>query len=151
MPVSGMFIEKDFSVNEEIERLRLAATHAIRTRKDVIIVASVSCLYGIGNPEIWTAVSLSLKTGQAINRGEILKRLIRINYERNNIDFKPGVVRVRGDIIDIWPAYLINAIRISLFGDVIESIQEIHPISSKILNDLPNCRVFPSTHIIIPE
>jgi len=151
MPVSGMFIEKDFSVNEEIERLRLAATHAIRTRKDVIIVASVSCLYGIGNPEIWTAVSLSLKTGQAINRGEILKRLIRINYERNNIDFKPGVVRVRGDIIDIWPAYLINAIRISLFGDVIESIQEIHPISSKILNDLPNCRVFPATHFIIPE
>ena len=151
MPVSGMFIEKDFSVNEEIERLRLAATHAIRTRKDVIIVASVSCLYGIGNPEIWTAVSLSLITGQAINRGEILKRLIRINYERNNIDFKPGVVRVRGDIIDIWPAYLINAIRISLFGDVIESIQEIHPISSKILNDLPNCRVFPATHFIIPE
>ncbi len=151
MPVSGMFIEKDFSVNEEIERLRLAATHAIRTRKDVIIVASVSCLYGIGNPEVWTAVSLSLETGQAINRGEILKRLISINYERNNIDFKPGIVRVRGDIIDIWPAYLINALRISLFGDEIESIQEIHPISSEILNDLPNCRIFPATHFIIPE
>ena len=151
MPVSGMFIEKDFSVNEEIERLRLAATHAIRTRKDVIIVASVSCLYGIGNPEVWTAVSLSLETGQAINRGEMLKRLISINYERNNIDFKPGVVRVRGDIIDIWPAYLINAIRISLFGDEIESIQEIHPISSEVLNDLPNCRIFPATHFIIPE
>jgi len=151
MPVSGMFIEKDFSVNEEIERLRLAATHAIRTRKDVIIVASVSCLYGIGNPEVWTAVSLSLETGEAINRGEILKRLISINYERNNIDFKPGIVRVRGDIIDIWPAYLINAIRISLFGDEIESIQEIHPISSGVLNDLPNCRIFPATHFIIPE
>ncbi len=151
MPVSGMFIEKDFSVNEEIERLRLAATHAIRTRKDVIIVASVSCLYGIGNPEVWTAVSLSLETGQAINRGEMLKRLISINYERNNIDFKPGIVRVRGDIIDIWPAYLINAIRISLFGDEIESIQEIHPISSEVLNDLPNCRIFPATHFIIPE
>jgi len=151
MPVSGMFIEKDFSVNEEIERLRLAATHAIRTRKDVIIVASVSCLYGIGNPEVWTAVSLSLETGQAINRGEILKRLISINYERNNIDFKPGIVRVRGDIIDIWPAYLINALRISLFGDEIESIQEIHPISSEVLNDLPNCRIFPATHFIIPE
>jgi len=151
MPVSGMFIEKDFSVNEEIERLRLAATHAIRTRKDVIIVASVSCIYGIGNPEVWTAVSLSLETGQAINRGEILKRLISINYERNNIDFKPGIVRVRGDIIDIWPAYLINALRISLFGDEIESIQEIHPISSEVLNDLPNCRIFPATHFIIPE
>ncbi len=151
MPVSGMYIEKDFSVNEEIERLRLAATHAIRTRKDVIIVASVSCLYGIGNPEVWTAVSLSLEKGQEINRGEILKRLVSINYERNNIDFKPGVVRVRGDIIDVWPAYLISAIRISLFGDEIESIQEIHPISSGILNELPNCRIFPATHFIIPE
>ena len=151
MPVSGMFIEKDFSVNEEIERLRLAATHAIRTRKDVIIVASVSCLYGIGNPETWTAVSLSLETQQTINRSEILKKLININYERNNIDFKPGVVRVRGDIIDIWPAYLINALRISLFGDEIESIQEIHPISNEVLSNLPNCRIFPATHFIIPE
>ncbi len=151
MPVSGMFIEKDFSVNEEIERLRLAATHAIRTRKDVIIVASASCLYGIGNPETWTAVSLSLETQQTINRSEILKKLININYERNNIDFKPGVVRVRGDIIDIWPAYLINALRISLFGDEIESIQEIHPISNEVLSNLPNCRIFPATHFIIPE
>ncbi len=151
MPVSGMYIEKDFSVNEEIERLRLAATHAVRTRKDVIIVASVSCLYGIGNPEVWTAVSLSLETKQTINRSEILKRLISINYERNNIDFKPGVVRVRGDIIDIWPAYLINALRISLFGNEIESIHEIHPISNEILNEIPNCRIFPATHFIIPE
>jgi len=151
MPVSGMYIEKDFSVNEEIERLRLAATHAIRTREDVIIVASVSCLYGIGNPEVWTAVSLSLEVGQNVNRGEILKRLISINYERNNIDFKPGVVRVRGDIIDIWPAYLMNGLRISLFGDEIESIQEIHPISSAVLNDLSNCRIFPATHFIIPD
>ena len=151
MPVSGMYIEKDFSVNEEIERLRLAATHAIRTREDVIIVASVSCLYGIGNTEVWTAVSLSLEVGQNVNRGEILKRLISINYERNNIDFKPGVVRVRGDIIDIWPAYLMNGLRISLFGDEIESIQEIHPISSAVLNDLSNCRIFPATHFIIPD
>ncbi|GAG89582.1 unnamed protein product [marine sediment metagenome] len=87
-----IIIVRNEVVNEEIERLRLAATHAIRTRKDVIIVASVSCLYGIGNPEVWTAVSLSLETGQAINRGEMLKRLISINYERNNIDFKPGAL-----------------------------------------------------------
>ncbi len=151
MPVSGMYIEKDFSVNEEIERLRLAATHAIKTRNDVIIVASVSCLYGIGDPDEWYNVSLNLEINQVIDRREILKGLIRMNYERKNVDFKPGIVRVRGDIIDIWPAYLDNAIRISLFGNEIESIQEIHPISNQILNDLSNCRIFPATHFIIPE
>jgi len=151
MPVSGMYIEKDFSVNEEIERLRLAATHAIKTRNDVIIVASVSCLYGIGNPEEYEKVSLSLEIGQTIKRLDIIQGLIRMNYERKNVDFKPGIVRVRGDVIDIWPAYLNIAIRISLFGDEIESIQEIHPISNQILNELSNCRIFPATHFIIPE
>jgi len=151
MPVSGLYIEKDFSVNEEIERLRLAATHAIRTRNDVIIVATVSCIYGIGDPKIWTAISLNLDVGQNIQRKEIIKRLILMNYERKDIEFKPGVVRVKGDIVDIFPAYLNNAIRISLFGDTIESIQEIHYVSNNVLKDLSNCRIFPATHFIIPE
>ncbi|MFX1575187.1 MAG: excinuclease ABC subunit UvrB [Promethearchaeota archaeon] len=151
MPVSGMFIEKDFSVNEEIERLRLAATHAIKTRNDVIIVASVSCLYGIGNPEEYEKVSLSLEVGQNIKRSDIIQGLIRMNYERKNVEFKPGIIRVRGDIIDIFPAYLDTAIRVSLFGDEIESIQEIHPISLQVLKKLTNCRIFPATHFIIPE
>jgi len=151
MPVSGLYIEKDFSVNEEIERLRLAATHAIRTRNDVIIVATVSCIYGIGDPKIWTAISLNLDVGQTIKRKEIIKRLILMNYERKDIEFKPGIVRVKGDIVDIFPAYLNNAIRISLFGDVIESIQEIHYVSNNVLNELSNCRIFPATHFIIPE
>ena len=151
MPVSGLYIEKDFSVNEEIERLRLAATHAIRTRNDVIIVATVSCIYGIGDPKIWTAISLNLDVGQTIQRKEIIKRLILMNYERKDIEFKPGIVRVKGDIVDIFPAYLNNAIRVSLFGDVIESIQEIHYVSNNVLNDLSNCRIFPATHFIIPE
>ncbi|MFX0042768.1 MAG: excinuclease ABC subunit UvrB, partial [Candidatus Hodarchaeota archaeon] len=151
LPVSGLYIEKDFSVNEEIERLRLAATHAVRTRNDVIVVATVSCIYGIGDPEIWTAVSLNLEKGQTIKRGDILRRLIRMNYERHDIEFKPGVVRVRGDIIEIFPAYLDTAIRISLFGDEVESIQEIHPISKNVLKEIPNCRIFPATHFIIPE
>ena len=151
MPVTGLYIEKDFSVNEEIERLRLAATHAIRTRNDVIIVATVSCIYGIGDPKIWTAVSLNLDVGQSIQRKEIIKRLIMMNYERKDIEFKPGVVRVKGDIVDIFPAYLNNAIRVSLFGDVIESIQEIHYVSNDVLKDLSNCRIFPATHFIIPE
>jgi len=151
LPITAQYIEKDFSVNEEIERLRLAATHAIRTRNDVIIVATVSCIYGIGSPEEWEKVSINLNVGDVIKRGEILKGLIRMNYERKDVDFRPGIVRVRGDIIDIFPAYLDTAIRVSLFGDEIESIQEIHPISNQVLNNLPNCRIFPATHFIIPE
>jgi excinuclease ABC subunit B len=151
MPVTGMYIEKDFSVNEEIEKLRLAATHAVRTRRDVIIVATVSCIYGIGDPETWTAVSVNLEVGQTIKRGEIIKGLIRMNYERKEIEFRQGIVRIRGDIIDIFPAYLDTAFRVSLFGDEIESIQEIHPISNDVIKELTNCRIFPATHFIIPE
>ncbi|TFG22888.1 MAG: excinuclease ABC subunit UvrB [Promethearchaeota archaeon] len=151
MPITGLYIEKDFSVNEEIEKLRLASTHAIKTREDVIIVASVSCIYGIGNPDEWVAVSLNLEVGQSIKRSDILKSVIKMNYERKNIEFKRGVVRVKGDIVDIFPAYLDTAIRISLFGDEIESIQEIHPLSNQVLKELPNCRIFPATHFIIPE
>ncbi|KKN20821.1 hypothetical protein LCGC14_0931690 [marine sediment metagenome] len=151
LPVTSLYIEKDFSVNEEIERLRLAAAHAIRTRKDVIIVATVSCIYGVGDPEYWESVTLYLEVGQFIKRSEILQRLIKISYERKTADFKPGSVRVHGDIIDIFPAYTEIALRISLFGDEVESIQEIHPISNKVLRNLPNFRVFPATHFIIPE
>ncbi|MFW9826753.1 MAG: excinuclease ABC subunit UvrB [Candidatus Thorarchaeota archaeon] len=151
LPITSQYIEKDFSVNEEIERLRLAATHAIRTRNDVIIVATVSCIYGIGSPEEWEKVSINLNVGEIVRRGEIIKGLIRMNYERKDIEFRPGIVRVRGDIIDVFPAYLDTAIRISLFGDEIESIQEIHPISNQVLKNLSNCRIFPATHFIIPE
>ncbi|MFX0186540.1 MAG: excinuclease ABC subunit UvrB [Candidatus Hodarchaeota archaeon] len=151
MPITGLYIEKDFSVNEEIEKLRLASTHAIKTREDVIIIATVSCIYGIGNPDEWVAVSLNLEVGQTIKRSDILKHVIKMNYERKNIEFKRGVVRVKGDIVDIFPAYLDTAIRISLFGDEIESIQEIHPLSNQFLKELPNCRIFPATHFIIPD
>jgi excinuclease ABC subunit B len=151
LPITGLYIEKDFSVNEEIERLRLAATHAVRTRNDVIIVATVSCIYGIGDPEVWTAVSLNLEVGQNIKRNEILKALIKMNYERKEIEFKPGNIRVKGDIVDIYPAYLDTAIRISLFGDEIESIHEIHPLSNEIIEETPHIRIFPATHFIIPE
>ncbi len=151
MPITGLYIEKDFSVNEEIEKLRLASTHAIRTRNDVIIIATVSCIFGIGNPDEWVAVSLNLEVEQTIKRGDIIKGLIKMNYERKNVDFRRGTVRVKGDIVDIYPAYLDTAIRVSLFGDEIESIQEIHPISNQVINNMPNCRIFPATHFIIPE
>jgi excinuclease ABC subunit B len=151
MPISGLYIEKDFSINEEIERLRLAAAHAVRTRRDVIIVATVSCIFGLGNPELWEKIALFVEDGMVIKRSEILRRLVKMNYERNNIEFKPGNVRVKGDIIDIYPAYLNNAVRISLFGDEVESITEIHPISNSPLQKVPNYRIFPATHFIIPE
>ncbi|MFX1297220.1 MAG: DEAD/DEAH box helicase family protein, partial [Promethearchaeota archaeon] len=151
MPISGLYIEKDFSVNEEIERLRLAAAHAIRTRRDVIIVATVSCIYGLGNPDLWEKIALYIETGMTIQRSEILKNLIKMNYERNDIEFKPGNVRVKGDIIDIYPAYLNNAVRISLFGDEIESITEIHPLTNNALRAVTNYRIFPATHFIIPD
>jgi len=151
MPISSLYIEKDFSVNEEIERLRLAAAHAVRTRRDVIIVASVSCIYGLGNPDLWTKIALYVEKGLQIKRSEIIKKLIKINYERNDIEFKPGIVRVKGDIIDIYPAYLNNGVRISLFGDEIESITEIHPLTNNPIKEVPNYRVFPATHFIIPD
>jgi excinuclease ABC subunit B len=151
LPVSGLYIEKDFSVNEEIERLRLAAAHAVRTRRDVIVVATVSCIYGLGNPDLWEKIALYVEVGMIIKRSEILKKLVKMNYERNDIEFKPGIIRVKGDIIDIYPAYLNNGVRISLFGDEIESIKEIHPITNNPVNEVPNYRVFPATHFIIPD
>ncbi|MFX1391408.1 MAG: excinuclease ABC subunit UvrB [Promethearchaeota archaeon] len=151
MPISGLYIEKDFSVNEEIERLRLAAAHAVRTRRDVIVVATVSCIYGLGNPDLWEKIALYLEDGMVIKRSEILKNLMNMNYERNDIEFKPGIVRVKGDIIDIYPAYLNNGVRISLFGDEIESITEIHPLTNNPIKRVSNYRIFPATHFIIPE
>ncbi|MHA1274181.1 MAG: excinuclease ABC subunit UvrB [Promethearchaeota archaeon] len=151
LPSKDLYIEKDFNVNEEIERLRLAAAHAIRTRNDVIIVATVSCIYGLGNPQEWEKIALSLDVGAEIQRSEILKSLIRMGYERNDVDFRPGTVRVKGDIIDIYPAYLNNGVRISLFGNEIESIEEIHPLTSNRIKSVPNYKIYPATHFIIPE
>jgi len=151
MPVTGLYIEKDFSVNEEIERLRLAAAHAIRTRKDVIVVATVSCIYGLGDPEYWEKIALYIEVGDVMKRKDIIKKLVKMSYERNDIEFKRGNFRVKGDIIDIFLAYYDVGIRISLFGDEIEEIQEIHPITGKKTKSLSNYRIFPASPFIIPE
>lgn len=151
MPISGLYVEKDFSVNEEIERLRMAAAHGIRTRRDVIVVATVSCIYGLGDPEYWEKIALYVETGQTMKRSDIIKKLIKMSYERNNIDFKRGSIRIKGDVIDIFPAYYDLGIRLSLFGDEIEAIQEIHHISGKVLKNMRNVRIFPATPFIIPE
>lgn len=151
MPVTGLYIEKDFNVNEEIERLRFKAAHAIRTRSDVIIVATVSCIYGVGNADEWGKASLNLEVGQEIKRSSLIKKLVKMTYERKDLELKPGGIRVKGDIVDIFPMYLDNAIRVSLFGDEIESINEIHPVSNQALNEITNCRIFPASYFMIPE
>lgn len=151
VPVSGLYIEKDFSVNEEIKRHRLATAHALRTRTDVIVVATVSCIYGMGRPEDWEDASIVLEVGEEIKRSNILRKLIEMGYERKDMEFKRATVRAKGDIIDIYPAYLETALRISLFGDEIESIEEIHPVSVNTINKLSNCRIFPASEFVIPE
>ncbi|MBN1800100.1 MAG: excinuclease ABC subunit UvrB [Candidatus Lokiarchaeota archaeon] len=151
MPVSGLYIEKDFSVNEEIERLRLAAAHALRTRQDVIVVATVSCIYGLGDPEYWEKIALYVEEGDKMDRTIIVKKLIKMSYERNDIEFKRGNFRVKGDIVDIFLAYSDYGIRISLFGNEIESVQEIHPVTGKVIRNLRNYRIFPANPFIIPE
>lgn len=151
VPVSGLYIEKDFSVNEEIQRHRLATAHALRTRMDVIVVATVSCIYGMGRPEDWEDASIVLEVGEEIKRSNILRKLIEMGYERKDMEFKRATVRAKGDIIDIYPAYLETALRISLFGDEIESIEEIHPVSVNTINKLSNCRIFPASEFVIPE
>ena len=151
IPVSGLYIEKDFSVNEEIKRHRLATAHALRTRMDVIVVATVSCIYGMGRPEDWEDASIVLEVGEEIKRSNILRKLIEMGYERKDMEFKRATVRAKGDIIDIYPAYLETALRISLFGDEIESIEEIHPVSVNTINKLTNCRIFPASEFVIPE
>ncbi|MFX1274924.1 MAG: excinuclease ABC subunit UvrB [Promethearchaeota archaeon] len=151
MPVTGLYIEKDFSVNEEIERLRLAAAHGVRTRKDVIVVATVSCIYGLGDPEYWEKIALYIEVGDTKKRQDIINKLVKMSYERNDIEFKRGNFRVKGDIIDIFLAYYDVGLRISLFGYEIEAIQEIHPITGKVLKNISNYRIFPATPFIIPE
>lgn len=151
LPVQNLYIEKDFSVNEEIKRHRLATAHALRTRMDVIVVATVSCIYGMGRPEDWEDASIVLEVGEEIKRSNILRKLIEMGYERKDMEFKRATVRAKGDIIDIYPAYLETALRISLFGDEIESIEEIHPVSVNTINKLSNCRIFPASEFVIPE
>ena len=151
IPRSDTFIEKDSSINEQIDRFRHSATRSILTRRDVIIVASVSCIFGLGSPEFYKSMLLILKKGETVQREAILHRLIEMQYERNDIDFHRGVFRVRGDSIEIFPAYEDSlAIRIELYGDEIEAIREIDPLRGKPINDLDATAIYPNSHYVIP-
>ena len=147
VPQTDTFIEKDASINDEIDKLRHSATSALFERRDVIIVASVSCIYGLGNPDEYKKLTISLRVGMEKERDEIIKRLIEIQYERNDIDFARGTFRVRGDSLDIIPASSsTKGIRIEFFGDEIDRIREFDVLTGKILGEREHVAIFPASH-----
>ena len=145
---SDTYIEKDSSINEEIERLRIAATSALVSRRDVIVVASVSCIYGLGSPEDFTTLRIELRRGASLGRGQLLERLVDNLYERNDYDLKRGRFRVRGDVIDIMPAYSEQAIRVELWGDEVEGLSEFDPLTGTVLRPLDQFDLYPANQYV---
>jgi excinuclease ABC subunit B len=152
LPTTDTYIEKDSSINEQIDRMRHSATNALFERNDVIVVASVSCIYGLGSPEAYHGMLLFLERGQRIERNEMLKKLVDIQYTRNDFDFQRGTFRVRGDVVEIFPAsYESTAIRVELFGDELDAITEFDPLLGTPLRKLDKIAVYPNSHYVIPE
>ncbi len=151
VPSSDTYIAKDSSINDEIDKLRLSATAAMAERKDVIIVASVSCIYGIGSPDDYMNMMVSLRPGMEIDRDEVIRQLIDMQYTRNEMDFKRGTFRVHGDVVEIFPANNSDkAIRVEFFGDEIDRITEIDVLTGEIRSQLNHCAVFPASHYVVP-
>ncbi len=152
IPHTDTFIEKDSAVNEEIDRLRLSATASLLERRDVIVVSSVSCIYGLGEPEDFAKMMVALRVGATIERDELLKKLVDIRYERNDIAFERNKFRVRGDTVEIWPAYWKDsAIRVEFFGDEIDRISEINVVTGSPIHRLTNIPIWPATHYVTPK
>jgi len=151
LPHKDQYIEKDAQINPKIEQLRLSATASVLSRRDVIVVASVSCIYGLGRPEHYRNMGFELKAGDRMSRKEILEHLVTALYERNDLELLPGRFRVKGDTVDIVPGYLNNIIRVELFGDEIERIAEIDRITGTLVEQLKYFHVFPARHYVIPE
>ncbi len=152
IPHTDTFIEKDSSVNEEIDRLRLSATASLLERRDVIVVSSVSCIYGLGEPEDFAKMMVSLRVGARIERDELLRKLVAIRYERNDIAFERNMFRVRGDTVEVWPAYWKDtAIRVEFFGDEIDRMSEINVVTGAPIRRLNNIPIWPATHYVTPK
>ena len=152
IPHTDTFIEKDSAINEEIDRLRLSATASLLERRDVIVVSSVSCIYGLGEPEDFAQMMVSLRVGAQIERDELLKKLVAIRYERNDIAFERNMFRVRGDTVEVWPAYWKDtAIRVEFFGDEIDRISEINVVTASPIRRLNNIPIWPATHYVTPK
>ncbi|MBK33863.1 MAG: excinuclease ABC subunit B [Chloroflexi bacterium] len=152
VPTTDIYIEKDASINEHIEQMRLSATKAVMERRDVIIVASVSAIYGLGDPQTYLKMVLHLDRGDQIDQRQILRRLATLQYERNDVDFKRSVYRVRGDVIDVFPADSEKeALRIELFGNEIESLKIFDPLTGEILRNVPRVTIYPKSHYVTPK
>ena len=151
IPARDIYIEKDASINDDIDRLRLQATSALMHRRDVVIVASVSCIYGLGNPEDYEGMVVDLEVGKPVERDDLLRRLVDLQYERNDIEFGRGKFRVRGDCVDVQPAYEEFAMRIEFFGDEVERIALFNPLTGEILGSERQAFVYPAKHFVLPE
>ncbi len=151
VPAQDLYIEKDSSINDEIDRLRHAATAALLARRDVIIVASVSCIYGIGSPSLYRNQMQLFKVGETIDRDKVLRKLVRLQYERNDSSLTRGGFRVKGEVIEIMPSYAETAFRISLFGDEIEAIHHFDPLTGEILDVVQHVSIWPATHYVTEE
>ncbi|HVA01825.1 MAG TPA: excinuclease ABC subunit UvrB [Terriglobia bacterium] len=150
LPSSDVYIEKEATVNDELDKLRMSATRSLFERRDCLIVASVSCIYGLGSPEAYYGMLLLLEKGQRISRQDILRRLVGIQYERNDIDFRRGTFRVRGDVIEVYPTYDDNAYRIELWGEEIESLAQIDPLFGQVKQTYTRLPIYPRTHYVMP-
>ncbi len=152
IPAGDLYIEKEATINEELDKLRLSATRSLFERRDCIIVASVSCIYGLGSPEAYYGMLLLLEKGQKVRRDDIIRRLVEILYERNDADFRRGTFRVRGDVIEIFPTYDENAYRIELFGDEIDSLAQIDPLFGTVKQKYARLPIYPKSHyVVLPE
>ena len=148
MPASDSYIEKEAIINDEIDRMRLSATRSLFERRDVIIVSSVSCIYGRGSPEAYYGLMLPLERGQTIGRDAVLRKLVEIQYERNDADFARGTFRVRGDVIEVHPSYEENAIRIELFGDEVDELSTIDPLTGGTIKRHDKVAIYPKSHFV---
>src|SRR3954464_7231700 len=151
IPQRDIYIEKDALINENIDRLRLGATSALVSREDVVIVASVSCIYGLGSPSDYKRMMIRLAKGECIPRDELLLKLVDIQYERNDVAFTRGKFRVRGDVVEVWPAYEEFGLRIELFGDEVDALAIINPTSGETLKALEELYIYPAKHFVTPE
>lgn len=152
IPSTDLYIEKDTSINDKIDKMRHSATRSLLEREDVIIVASVSCIYGLGSPEAYYGLLLYLERGDRISRDQILSRLVEIQYERNDLDFYRGTFRVRGDVVEVFPAHEESlAIRIELFGDVVDTISEVDPLRGRVIRKLDRIAIYPGSHYVTTE
>jgi len=151
VPERDLFIDKDAKINEELEKLRLSATRCLLERRDTIVIASVSCIYGLGDPSSYMNLSVTLKPGQTIDRAMLLRDLVAIQYQRNHLSFEPGIFRVRGDVVEVYPAYEDVAYRIELWGDEVERLSKIDPLRGVVIEKLDELTIWPKTHYVTPE